>query len=162
MMRIGCGYDLHRLVPGRRLMIGGIHIPFDKGEDAHSDGDVLIHAVIDALLGAAGLGDIGEFFPPSDLQWKNADSAALLALCMQRIRQNGWRIGNIDCVVCIEQPKMLPHRARIISRLAEVIGCAESDIFVKAKTAEKTGAVGAGDAVEAYVVALLERTSAPQ
>jgi 2-C-methyl-D-erythritol 2,4-cyclodiphosphate synthase len=120
--RTGIGYDLHRLAAGRRLVLGGVEIPFEKGFDAHSDGDILLHAVTDALLGAAGLGDIGELFPPSDPQWKDADSTVFLRQVGELIESYGYRIANIDAVVLIEQPKLLPYREKIRKRMAEVLG----------------------------------------
>ena len=113
MIRIGLGYDLHTLVEGRPLILGGVHIPFEKGEAGHSDGDVLLHALADSLLGAACLGDIGELFPPSDPRWEGADSRMLLQTVWQRIRAEGWQLENADCVIAIQKPKILPYRAAI-------------------------------------------------
>ncbi len=155
MMRTGLGYDIHRLVTGRKLMLGGVAIPFDRGEDGHSDGDVLLHAVTDALLGAAGLGDIGEFFPPSDPRWKDADSAALLETAWDTVRQEGWTLENLDCVIVLERPKFLPFRAAVRERIASILNVPVSSVFVKAKTAEGTGDTGKGDAVQALAVCLL-------
>ena len=107
MIRVGLGYDLHRLVLGRKLVLGGVEIPFEKGEDGHSDGDVLLHAVTDAILGASGLGDIGSYFPPEESKWKDADSAFLLKIVMQDIYKAGWKIENLDCVIKLEKPKFL-------------------------------------------------------
>lgn len=153
--RIGLGYDLHRLVPGRNLMLGGVKIEYDKGEDGHSDGDVLLHAITDSLLGAAGLGDIGEFFPPNDEKWKNADSKKLLEICWQQILDKGWKLGNLDCVINIEKPKILPYREQIRKSIADILGCDISRVFVKAKTAEKTGDIGNGQAVQVWASAIL-------
>ena len=114
MIRVGLGYDLHRLVTGRRLILGGVTFDFEKGEDGHSDGDVLIHAITDALLGAAGLGDIGSYFPPEDPKWKDADSAQLLRAVWKDVRAAGWSLVNLDCVIKLERPKFLPHRRDVI------------------------------------------------
>lgn len=156
MIRIGLGKDLHRLVEGRPFVVGGIRIPSEKGELGHSDGDVLCHAIIDALLGAAGMGDIGEFFPPSDSQWKDADSIELLKESVERLYQRGWKIINIDCVLTCESPKLLPHRQHIRESLATALQIPVDRIFVKGKTNEKVDAIGAGLAVEALAVCLLE------
>lgn len=157
MFRIGLGYDIHRLVEGRKLMIGGVEIPFEKGEDGHSDGDVLIHAIIDAVLGASGLGDIGEFFPPDDNKWKDVNSIFLLQTVMEKIYEEGWRVENIDCVVKLEKPKFLPYRNLVIESIAECMDIHVEDVFVKAKTGEKLAPVGTSKAVEAYVTCLLSR-----
>ena len=156
-IRTGLGYDLHRLTEGRKLMLGGVHIPFEKGEDGHSDGDVLLHAITDALLGAAGLGDIGELFPPSDDRWKNADSRELLRTAWEKVSDGGWSIENIDCVVALEKPKFLPYREQVRKSIASVLGCSEESIFVKAKTGEKLGKIGRGEAVEAWVTCLISK-----
>ena len=157
MIRVGLGYDLHTLVPNRKLMLGGIEIPFELGESGHSDGDVLLHAITDALLGASGLGDIGEFFPPSDEKWKNADSKMLLKTAWNKIVEDGWKLENLDCVINIEKPKILCHRKKIISSIAKVLECDESQIFVKAKTGEKIGEIGKSQAVAAWAVCLLSK-----
>ena len=154
-IRVGSGYDLHRLIEGRKLVIGGITLPFDKGEDGHSDGDALLHAVTDSLLGASGLGDIGSYFPPEEAKWKDADSKELLRKVWQDVKNAGWSIGNIDCVVKLEKPKFLPYRKEVISSIAGILGCAEDKVFVKAKTGEKLGDVGEGRAIEAWVSCLL-------
>ncbi|MCI5607534.1 MAG: 2-C-methyl-D-erythritol 2,4-cyclodiphosphate synthase [Treponema sp.] len=155
MIRVGIGYDLHRLVSGRKLLLGGIELPFERGEDGHSDGDVLFHAVTDAVLGAAGLGDIGSFFPPEDSKWKDADSAFLLKTVMDKVYTDGWKIENLDCVVKLEKPKFIPYREKVIASIASVLGVEKNQVFVKAKTGEKLPPVGTSDAVEAYVVCLL-------
>ncbi len=157
MIKIGLGYDLHRLIEGRKLVLGGVEIPFEKGEDGHSDGDVLLHAVTDAILGATGLGDIGSYFPPEQAKWKDADSAQLLRTVLKDVYAQGWKIGNIDCVIKLEKPKFIPYRTRVISSIAGILGVDESQVFVKAKTGEKLPPVGTGDAIEATVVCLLER-----
>ncbi|HOE07451.1 MAG TPA: 2-C-methyl-D-erythritol 2,4-cyclodiphosphate synthase [Treponemataceae bacterium] len=157
MIKIGLGYDLHALEKGRPLILGGVVIPFDKGEKGHSDGDVLLHAITDALLGAAGLSDIGELFPPSQEQWKGADSSLLLQKAWQLVTDNGWTLDNIDCVIAIEKPKILPFRKEIISRIAEILQCRDDQIFVKAKTGEKLGEIGREEAVCVWAVCLLSK-----
>ena len=156
-IRTGLGYDLHRLTEGRPLMLGGVESPFEKGEDGHSDGDVLLHAITDALLGAAGLGDIGELFPPSDDRWKVADSCELLRTAWKKVSDGGWRIENIDCVVALEKPKFLPWRKKVIESIAHILETDSERIFVKAKTNEKLDSVGAGDAVKVYCTCLLAK-----
>lgn len=156
-IKIGLGYDLHRLVEGRKLIIGGIEFPFEKGEDGHSDGDALLHAITDALLGASGLGDIGSFFPPEDKKWKDADSVELLKTIWKKVRENGWNLINLDCVVKLEKPKFLPERQNVIQNIANALGVEPEKIFVKAKTGEKLDSVGAGNAIEAWATCLLSR-----
>lgn len=156
-IRTGLGYDKHVLVSGRKLMLGGVAIPSDKGEAGHSDGDVLLHAITDALLGAAALGDIGSYFPPDDAQWKDADSKQLLATVWNDITAAGWSLGNIDCVIALEQPKFLPHRTAVCASIAAVLGVPTEQVFVKAKTGEKTGDVGTGKVIEATATCLLFR-----
>jgi len=158
MIKTGLGYDIHRLKRGRRFLLGGVHIPFPKGEDGHSDADVLAHAVSDAILGASSLGDIGEMFPPSDSAWKDADSMELLRKVYARVKQNGWKIINLDCVVICEQPKVQPFRDVIRKSLAEALETQIENVFVKGKTAEGLGAVGKGKAVEAYAQCLIEKS----
>lgn len=157
MIRVGMGYDLHRLVSGRPLVLGGVHIPFDKGEDGHSDGDVLLHAIADSLLGASGLGDIGSFFPPSEPRWKDADSRMLLSEIWQQVHGNGWNIENIDAVIALETPKFLPWRDAVCASIATVLGISPEQIFVKAKTGEGCDAVGQGEAVAVWATCLLSR-----
>jgi 2-C-methyl-D-erythritol 2,4-cyclodiphosphate synthase len=157
MMKVGLGQDMHRLVKGRRFILGGIEIPAVRGELGHSDGDVLAHAVCDALLGAASLGDIGSLFPPSDPAWKDADSMALLRSVFDMVKQAGWRLLNLDCVVCCEQPKILPFRDNIRRALAQALEADVDNVFVKGKTGEGLGPVGKGKAVEALAICLLER-----
>jgi 2-C-methyl-D-erythritol 2,4-cyclodiphosphate synthase len=157
MLRIGLGRDLHRLVPGRRFLLGGVELPSPVGEQGHSDGDALVHALIDALLGAAGLGDIGELFPPTDAAWKDADSLRLLAIAFNKVKAAGWSVVNIDAVVTCERPKLLPHRAAIRASLATALELPVDAVFVKGKTNEGCDALGEGRAVEALVVCLLER-----
>ena len=157
MIRVGLGYDLHRLVEGRRLILGGVVFDFEKGEDGHSDGDVLLHAITDALLGAAGLGDIGSYFPTEDAKWKDADSAELLRAVWKDVRNAGWKLGNLDCVIKLEKPKFLPHRQEVIESISAILEVEASQVFVKAKTGEKLPPVGTSEALEAHVVCLLEQ-----
>ncbi|MCL2440441.1 MAG: 2-C-methyl-D-erythritol 2,4-cyclodiphosphate synthase [Treponema sp.] len=157
MIRSGLGYDIHRLKKGRRFLLGGIEIPFLKGEDGHSDGDVLVHAVIDALLGASALGDIGELFPPSDPAYKDVDSMKLLQIVYSRVKEAKWKLINLDCVVICEKPKVLPFREDIRKSLADALETAIENIFVKGKTAEGLGAAGKGKAVEAFAQCLIEK-----
>ena len=157
MIRVGLGYDIHRLIEGRRLLLGGVELPFEKGEDGHSDGDVLYHAITDAILGASGLGDIGSFFPPEDMKWKDADSAVLLQTVMEKVRAAGWHIENLDCVVKLEKPKFIPYRRQVIESIARVLQIAPDQVFVKAKTGEKLPPVGTSEAVEATAVCLLSK-----
>ena len=157
MTRIGMGTDLHRLVEGRKFFLGGIEIPTEKGEDGHSDGDVLLHAISDALLGASGLGDIGSYFPPDDPKWKGADSKVLLAKIWADVKNSGWKLNNLDCVIETEKPKFLPWRQKVIESIASVLGVSTDRVFVKAKTNEKQDSVGAGNAIKAYCVCLLNK-----
>lgn len=160
-VRSGLGWDLHRLVAGRPLMVGGIEIPHDRGEDGHSDGDAVLHAITDALLGAAALGDIGEMFPPSDPAWKGADSRKLLATALARVRESGWEIGNVDAVIALERPKILSHREAIRDSIAETLGVGRERVFVKAKTSEGVDAVGSGAAIACWATCLLISAEAP-
>ena len=157
MIRVGLGYDIHRLIEGRPLILGGVVLPFEKGEDGHSDGDVLFHAITDAVLGASGLGDIGSFFPPEDMQWKDANSADLLKNVMQKVYAAGWIIENLDCVIKLEKPKFIPYRQQVIESVARALSIDPSQVFVKAKTGEKLPPVGTGEAVEATAVCLLSK-----
>ncbi|MCL2763954.1 MAG: 2-C-methyl-D-erythritol 2,4-cyclodiphosphate synthase [Treponema sp.] len=157
MIRTGLGYDIHRLKRGRRFLLGGVEIPFAKGEDGHSDGDVLAHAVSDALLGACALGDIGGFFPPSDPAWKDADSMELLRNVYARVKQSGWKVVNLDCVIICEKPKILPFRELIRKSLAEALETPVENIFLKGKTKEGLGTVGMGKAVEVIAQCLLTK-----
>lgn len=157
MIRVGLGYDLHRLVEGRKLILGGVILPFEKGEDGHSDGDVLFHAITDAVLGASGLGDIGSFFPPEEAKWKDADSAFLLKTVMEKVYADGWKIENIDCVIKLEKPKFIPYRQAVINSVAETLNIENNQVFVKAKTGEKLGEVGEGKAVEVWATCLLSK-----
>ena len=159
-MRIGCGYDSHRFEDGRRLVLGGVTIPGATGLKGHSDADVLIHAIIDALLGAAARGDIGSHFPDTDARWKDADSAQLLAAVVEEIAAAGYRIGNVDATVICERPKLRPHIDAIRARLAELLGVDVNQVSVKGKTNEKMDAVGAGVGIVVHAVALLDGPSA--
>lgn len=154
-LRIGEGWDVHALVPGRPLVIGGVHIPHHLGLLGHSDADVLLHAITDALLGAAGLGDIGRHFPDTDERFRGADSAVLLAEAARRVRDAGFEIGNVDSTVIAQAPKLAPHIASIVARVADVLGVASAMVNVKAKTAERLGPVGQGLSIEARAVVLL-------
>ena len=155
--RIGEGWDIHALVPGRPLVLGGVRIDHPKGLLGHSDADALAHAITDAILGAAGLGDIGRMFPDTDAQHAGADSLVLLDLAARRVREHGWQIGNIDATVVAQEPRLAAHMPEMGHRLAQALGIAPSQINVKAKTAEKLGPVGQGQAIEARAVALLMR-----
>lgn len=156
--RIGEGWDVHALVPGRPLIIGGVNVPHTFGLLGHSDADVLLHAITDALLGAAALGDIGRHFPDTDERFKGADSTVLLAEAARRVRAAGFEIGNIDSTVIAQAPKLAPHIDAMRQRIADVLGLAVGQVNVKAKTAEKLGPVGQGLSIEARAVALLLAT----
>ena len=156
-IRIGEGWDIHALVEGRKLILGGIEIPHDKGLLGHSDADALLHAITDALLGAAGLGDIGTLFPDTDPAFKGADSTVLLAEAARRVRALGWDIGDVDSTVVAQAPKLAAHKPAMRARIAQVLGIAEDCVNVKAKTAEKMGPVGEGKAMEARAVVLLHK-----
>jgi 2-C-methyl-D-erythritol 2,4-cyclodiphosphate synthase len=153
--RIGEGWDIHALVPGRKLLIGGVEIPFERGLLGHSDADVLLHAITDALLGAAGLGDIGRHFPDTDDRFKGADSMLLLTEAALRVREQGFRIANVDSTVIAQAPKLAAHIDAMRQRIAQALDLAPGQINVKAKTAEKLGPVGQGLAIEARAVVLL-------
>jgi len=155
-MRIGTGWDLHRLKEGRKLMLGGEHIPFHSGEEAHSDGDVLIHAIIDALFGAAALGDIGTHFPPSDEKYKNISSLVLLDKTVKLLTDAGYRIINLDTTIIIQEPKLKPYINEIREKLVASLALDIDRISIKAKTKEKMDATGEGKAVEAIASVLIE------
>ena len=155
-MRIGHGWDLHRLELGRPCRIGGLELPHDKGPLGHSDGDVVLHALADALLGAAALGDIGLFFPDTDPRWKGADSARLLAEVMDRVRSAGFALGNADITVVAQEPKIGPYRQALRENIARLLGTDLSRVSVKAKTTEGLGDIGAGEAIACHAVVLLE------
>jgi 2-C-methyl-D-erythritol 2,4-cyclodiphosphate synthase len=154
-MRIGEGWDVHALVAGRPLVLGGVTIPFHLGLDGHSDADALLHAITDALLGAAGLGDIGQHFPDTDVRFKGADSLTLLAEATRRVREAGWSIVNVDSTIVAQAPKMAPHIPAMRERIATALGMQTTHVNVKAKTAERLGPVGEGRAIEARAVCLL-------
>lgn len=154
-MRIGYGFDVHRLVEGRELWIGGVKIDHDKGLLGHSDADVAIHALCDALLGAAALRDIGYHFPDSDPQYKGIDSRKLLREVVQLLDEKGYRLGNCDITICAEQPKMNPHIPAMQQQLAECMGCGISQVSIKATTTERLGYTGRGEGIAAHAVALI-------
>ena len=157
MFRIGLGHDTHRLGPGDGLVIGGITIPHDRAAIGHSDADVLLHAITDAILGAAALGDIGEMFPDTDPANKGRDSADMLRRAAARVAAAGWRLANLDCVILAQRPKILPHRPAMRRRIAEILGVEESAVWLKAKTGENVGPIGEELAIGAECVVLLER-----
>ena len=154
-MRIGFGYDVHRLVPGRPLVLGGVTIPHETGLDGHSDADVLLHAVCDALLGAAALGDIGALFPNTDERWRGADSRALLREVARRVAAEGYRVGNVDAMVALERPRLRPHVDAMRAHLAADLNVEVGAVSVKAGTNERMGFVGREDGAAAYAVCLL-------
>jgi 2-C-methyl-D-erythritol 2,4-cyclodiphosphate synthase len=153
--RIGEGWDIHALVPGRKLVLGGVEIPFDRGLLGHSDADALLHAITDAMLGAAGLGDIGRHFPDTDERFKGADSVVLLVEAARRVRELGFQIGNIDSTIIAQAPKLAPHIDAMRDRIAQALDLSPDQVNVKAKTAEKMGPVGQGMAIEARAVVLI-------
>lgn len=156
-MRIGNGFDSHQLEAGYKLIIGGLEIPFERGLKGHSDADVLTHAIIDALLGAANLGDIGEHFPPTDPAYKGISSVLLLQEICALLRENNWEIINLDCILICEKPKILPHKKKIIENLAHFMGVSAEQISLKGKTAEKMGALGREEGIASMVICLLEK-----
>ena len=155
-MRVGIGYDVHPLTSGRRLVLGGVEIPFAKGLSGWSDADVLTHAIIDALLGAAGLGDIGSHFPPGEPEYKDISSLVLLKRVRDKLTENGWLIGNIDATVVAEQPKLRDFIDRMREQLSQTLGITISQVSVKATTSEKLGFIGRGEGITAYAVATVE------
>jgi 2-C-methyl-D-erythritol 2,4-cyclodiphosphate synthase len=157
MSPVGIGYDSHRLAAGRKLILGGVEIPHERGLEGHSDADVLTHAVIDALLGAAGLGDIGEHFPDTDERYRDADSIELLQVVVAMIAAEGLALVNVDCTVIMEAPKLAPHRDAIRERLAEALGVQPQRVNVKASTGERMGFVGRGEGVATLAIAGLDR-----
>jgi 2-C-methyl-D-erythritol 2,4-cyclodiphosphate synthase len=156
-IRIGEGWDVHALVPGRKLILGGVEIAHSAGLLGHSDADVLLHAITDAVLGAAGLGDIGRHFPDTDAQFKGANSSVLLQEAMRRVREKGWELVNVDSTIVAQAPKLAPHMAAINAGVAQALGVTLDQVNVKAKTAEKLGPVGMGQSMEARAVALLKK-----
>ena len=161
MSLVGIGYDSHRLAPGRRLILGGVEIPHEQGLDGHSDADVLTHALIDALLGAAGLGDIGEHYPDTDERYRDADSVELLRTVVASIADAGLVVVNVDCTVVMEAPKLSPHKQEIRTRLAAALGLPQERVNVKASTGEGIGFVGRGEGVAALAVASLRLADRP-
>lgn len=160
-IRTGFGYDSHRLVAGRPFMLGGIEIPHDKGGIGHSDADVLLHAIADALLGAVALGDIGLHFPDTDSAWKDADSRELLRQVVALLGEKGWKVVNMDCTVVLEQPKLRPHVDAMRGSIAELLAVEVDAVSVKASTNEKMGFTGRGEGVVAYAVVLVQMASNP-
>lgn len=156
-IRVGFGFDVHTLEEGRKLVLGGVHIPHSKGCVGHSDADVLIHAICDALLGAAGLKDIGYHFPNTDPKYKGIDSKLLLVEVMKLISAKGYKVGNVDCTVCAEQPKINPHTEAMKQQLSPILQISTEDISIKATTNEKLGYVGREEGINAYAVALITK-----
>ena len=156
MMRVGHGFDAHPLVDGRRLVLGGVHVPFERGALGNSDADVLAHAIADALLGAAGLSDLGTRFPGTDTRWKDADSMDLLAQCAAAVREAGFEIGNVDATIVVDRPKLAPHIDWMRANLSVRLQIDQSRISVKAKSSEGLGYTGDGTGIAAYAVALLD------
>ncbi len=156
MIRVGIGHDTHRLVEGRPLILGGVRIDHPRGLMGHSDADVVLHAVADALLGAAALGDIGELFPDTDPQWRGLDGGVLLTEVMARVTQAGWKVGNCDVVIHAQEPKLTPHKPAIRAGLAQWLGVPLTSVNVKAKTGEHVGPIGRGEAISAEVIVLLQ------
>jgi 2-C-methyl-D-erythritol 2,4-cyclodiphosphate synthase len=159
MMRIGQGFDVHAFGPGDHVMLGGVRIPHTHGLIAHSDGDVAVHALCDALLGALALGDIGKHFPDTDPKWKGADGLQLLSSCMALVRGRGYALGNADVTVICEQPKLAPHIESMRAQLASVLECDMDAVSIKATTTEKLGFAGRGEGIAAMAVVLLQRSS---
>jgi len=160
-MRVGLGHDRHRLVPGRRLILGGVTIDYEMGLDGHSDADVLLHAVTDALLGAAGLGDIGEWFPNTDPRWANVDSAIFLQQAVREVQNRGWKIVNLDCTIHAERPKLSAYKKSIAHQIALLLNLDPSQVNVKAKTGERVGPVGRQEAIDADAIVLLAGADDP-
>lgn len=158
-MRVGQGFDVHALVAGRRLVIGGVDIPFDRGLDGHSDADVLLHAITDALLGAGALGDIGRHFPDTDPRWKGADSRRLLRHAVDLLRGRGFEIVNVDATIIAQAPRLAPHIPAMVANLMADLGLAADCVNVKAKTTERLGFTGRGEGIAAEAVALVARSS---
>ena len=159
-MRVGMGYDVHRLVEERKLILGGVEIPYEKGLLGHSDADVLLHAIMDGMLGAAAMGDIGQHFPDTDTAYKGADSMVLLSACREKIAKKGYRVHNVDALICAQAPKMAPHIAIMRENIAAALDVSVDAINVKATTTERLGFVGDGSGMSAYAVCLLEEAHA--
>ena len=156
-MRIGHGYDVHRLVEGRKLILGGVEIPFEKGLGGHSDADVLVHAVMDALLGAAALGDIGKLFPDNDERYLGADSIGLLKTVRTVLEEHGWKLSNLDATVIAQRPKLAPYIDTMRKRIADALETDAENVSVKATTEERLGFTGSGEGIAAHAVCLIER-----
>ena len=156
-MRIGHGYDVHRLVEGRKMILGGVEIPFEKGLDGHSDADVLVHAVMDALLGAAALGDIGKLFPDNDERYLGADSIGLLKTVRTVLEEHGWKLSNLDATVIAQRPKLAPYIDTMRKRIADALETDAENVSVKATTEERLGFTGSGEGIAAHAVCLIER-----
>ncbi|PZC46730.1 MAG: 2-C-methyl-D-erythritol 2,4-cyclodiphosphate synthase [Chloroflexi bacterium] len=156
MFRIGQGFDAHPLVPGRSLILGGVHVPHDQGPDGHSDGDPLIHAIIDALLGAAALGDIGAHFPSSDPQYKDVDSTTLLAATVALLREARWNIANVDATIAAEKPRLAPYIAAMRDAVAKAAGIATQQVSIKATTTDGLGFIGRQEGIAASAVCLIQ------
>jgi 2-C-methyl-D-erythritol 2,4-cyclodiphosphate synthase len=159
-LRVGQGYDVHRLVEGRRLILGGVDIPHERGLLGHSDADALLHAITDALLGAAALGDIGRHFPDSDARYQGANSRVLLRAAVALLKENGWRPVNVDATIIAQQPKIAPHAAAMVANVAVDLEISPDSVNIKGKTNEKLGYLGAGEAIEAQAIVLIERRAA--
>lgn len=157
MQRIGMGHDRHRLVAGKPLWLGGVSIPFELGLDGHSDADVVLHALTDALLGSLALGDIGEWFPNTDEQWKGASSDRFVVAAMAAVRERGWEVCNVDATIHAERPKLSAYKSAIAARMAELLGVETDQVSVKAKTGEKVGPVGRGECIDADVIVLVRK-----
>jgi 2-C-methyl-D-erythritol 2,4-cyclodiphosphate synthase len=157
-VRVGNGFDTHALVAGRRLVIGGVDVPYDRGLDGHSDADVLLHAICDAILGALALGDLGRHFPDTDARWKGVDSRVLLRHVMGLATERGWAIGNVDTTVIAQAPKLAPHVAQMAANIASDLGCDVADVGVKATTTEHLGFTGRGEGIAAMATVLLVNT----
>jgi 2-C-methyl-D-erythritol 2,4-cyclodiphosphate synthase len=158
-MRVGIGHDTHRLVEGRPLILGGVRIDHPRGLMGHSDADVVLHAVADALLGASSLGDIGELFPDTDPQWKGLDGGVLLKEVVDRVSRLGWRVGNCDVVIHAQEPKLTPHKPAICANLADLLRVTLGDVNVKAKTGEHVGPIGRGEAIACEAIVLLVKAA---
>jgi len=156
-IRVGQGFDVHPLVPGRKLILGGVTIPYERGLAGHSDADALLHAITDALLGAAALGDIGRMFPDTDARWQGADSRVLLRGALAAVQAAGWRVGNVDCTVIAQAPRIAPHVAEMCENIAADLAIASDCVNVKGKTAERLGFLGRGEGIATEAVALLMR-----
>lgn len=159
MIRIGHGYDVHKLVPGRKLILGGVDIPHETGLLGHSDADVLTHALMDALLGAAAMGDIGHLFPDNDAQYAGADSLKLLRIVVERLRGKGYVVGNVDCTVLAQAPKLAPYILQMRQNFASALGCGLDAVSVKATTEEGLGFTGAKEGIAAHAVVLIQRAN---